>query len=343
MPPPPIVRVEGWREYVNRSSAKMPKLPSLEAYEAYSREQKKEFNKERKKYLSEMPLLETPQMKTIHEDALRLSVMNYSAPPGARPGIVLDGLGTVGKSSIATELGKKYELSWRKNILPQINNAIMNPIPVVYITLPGEIAISDFNRLITSFMGIPVPQSAKIPWVNDRIIDATQACGTTLFIIDDIHFLQMRNKTAQTVNNHLKYLASSTSATFIYAGINVEGSGLLMEGQSKEMAFASQTQHRFKTYAISPFERSSPKLKILLSSFEQNLPLIKHKAGKLADMSDYIHDRTGGFFGSISGLIREASYIAIDKGEEALNRVILEKVRLDYASEAHKKTSGSRA
>jgi Bacterial TniB protein len=254
LPPPPIVRIEGWQYFVQKPNAIRPAMPTAEAFGAMGGKEKKEFAKLRKKFHSEMPLLETPALSRIHAESIRLAAMNYSAAAGARMGIVLDGLGTVGKSSIAMELGKKYELSWRKNILPRIQSAhFSRPIPVVYVTLPGILAINDFNRLITSFMGISVPASATVPWLNDRIIDAMQQCGTSLVIIDDIHFLQMRNRTAQTVNNHLKFLASCVSATFVYAGINVEGSGLLAEGNSKEKAFVSQTQHRFKTF-VSGFQ-----------------------------------------------------------------------------------------
>jgi len=290
-----------------------------------------------------MPLLETPELSRIHSESIRLATSNYSAHPGARMGIVLDGLGTVGKSSIAMELGKKYELSWRKNILPKLQGGnFSRSIPVVYITLPGTLAIKDFNRLITSFMGLNVPASATAHWLNDRIIDATQECATSLVIIDDIHFLQMRNLSAQTINNHLKSLANCVSATFVYAGINVEGSGLLAEGKSQEKAFASQTQHRFKTFRISPYTKTSSDFKPLLSSFEASLTLMNQPLGTLASMSDFIHDRTGGFMGAINNLIREGANIAIDNGSEKLSRTLLEKVKLAFASEAHQSTTTSK-
>ncbi|MDQ3058004.1 MAG: ATP-binding protein [Pseudomonadota bacterium] len=343
LPPPPIVRIEGWQNYVQRPNAVRPAMPSIDEFAAMQNKEKKEFAKQRKKYHAEMPLLETPALSRIHADSIRLAAMNYSSPPGARMGIVLDGLGTVGKSSTAMELGKKYELSWRKNILPRIQGGnFSRPIPVVYVTLTGVIAINDFNRLITSFMGISVPESAKTSWLSNRIIDATQECGTSLIIIDDIHFLQMRNRTAQTVNNHLKSLASCVSATFVYAGINVEGSGLLAEGKSKEKAFASQTQHRFKTFPIFPFAKTSSDFKALLSTFEASLALMNQPLGTLAGMSDFIHDRTGGFMGAISNLIREGANIAIDNGSEKLSQTLLEKVKLAFASEAHQNTTTSK-
>jgi hypothetical protein len=344
LPPPPIVRVEGWQHHVRGNRATKPSMPSEKEFAAFTVQEKRGFAKLRKNYHAEMPLIETPTLAKVHSEAMGLAARNYRAAAGARMGIVLDGLGTVGKSSIAAELGRKYELSWRKTILPQLekHGGFLNPIPVIYVTLPGVIAISDFNRLITSFMGISVPVSAKIPWLNDRIIDATQACGTSLIIIDDIHFLQMRNRSAQLVNNHLKYLANCVSATFVYAGINVEGSGLLAEGKSKEKAFASQTQHRFKTFPIRPFAKTSGDLKPLLSAFEANLALMNQKPGTLEIMSDFIHDRTGGFMGAISNLLREGANAAIDAGSEELTRPLLQKVKLGFASEAHQKTTISK-
>jgi hypothetical protein len=343
LPPPPIVRVEGWQYFVNKKSALRPIMPTADVFAAMGSREKKEFAKQRKKYHSEMPLIETPELSKIHNEAIKLAASNYNAASGARMGIVLDGLGTVGKSSIATELGKKYELSWRKNILPKVDacKASMT-IPVVYVTLPGLVAIKDFNRLIVSFMGINAPASASVFWLNDRIIDAMQACAPSLVIIDDIHFLKMRNRSAQEVNNHLKYLANSVSATFVYAGINVDESGLLAEGNSKEKAYVSQTQHRFKLFSVAPFEKNSSNFKSLISSFEASLALMNHPQGTLVNFSDFIHDRTAGFMGAVSSLLREAANLAIDQGDEKISQTLLGKVKLAYASEAHQKTTISK-
>lgn len=343
LPPSPIVRVEGWQEYVNKAAVFKPVMPTVDVFEAMMPQAKKEFAKQRTKYHAEMPAVATPTLTTIHNAAIRLSSLNYTAAPGARMGVVLDGLGTVGKSTIAMELGKRYELSWRKHIQPKLMGVQSHRfIPVIYVTLPGNLTIKDFNRLITSFMNISTPASASVSWLSGRIIDATKGCCTSMIIIDDIHYLHMKNQESMAVNNHLKYLASCISATFIYAGINVEGSGLLREGKSKEKAFASQTQHRFKIYPISPFAKESAELKPLLSTFEARLALVRQPIGSLEQLSDYIHDRTGGFMGSISNLIREGANLAIQRGEERLSRSILEAVRLDFASEAHRQTTTSR-
>lgn len=343
LPAPPIVRVEGWQYFVQKQNIARPAMPSAQEFAAMQKPQKREFAILRNRYHSDMPLLETPALKKIHSDAIELAAMNYKAPAGAHMGIVLDGLGTVGKSSIAMELGKKYEISWRKNVLPRLQGGnFSDVIPVVYVTLPGLLSIKDFNRLITSFMGLNVPSGASVAWLNDRIIDAMQACMTTLVIIDDIHFLQMRNQSAQVINNHLKFLANCVSATFVYAGINVEGSGLLVEGKSKENAYASQTQHRFKTYSISPFAKGSKEFMELLATFESNLALMNQQPGTLANLSDFIHDRTGGFMGAISQLIREGANLAIKDESEKLSWNILNKVKLAYASEAHQDTTTSR-
>ncbi|MFN2556591.1 MAG: hypothetical protein ABR592_06910 [Nitriliruptorales bacterium] len=37
---------------------------------------------------------------------------------------------------------------------------------------------------------------------------------TTLFIVDDIHYLNLATREGQAVNDHLKYLANTVAATF---------------------------------------------------------------------------------------------------------------------------------
>ncbi len=44
-------------------------------------------------------------------------------------------------------------------------------------------------------------------------MEHARRCATSLILIDDFHFLNMREKESRRVNDHLKYLANSISAT----------------------------------------------------------------------------------------------------------------------------------
>lgn len=338
LPPPTLVRFEGWRTFVEATPAVRPAMPPLTDFHAMTKKEKSKFATDRKRYHGRFGPIETPALARIHEEALRLAALNYVSAPGARPGIVLDGEGTLGKSTISVELGKKYEKSLRKKLNRPIDAKLGSDfIPVVYVTLPGELTIRAFNRLIAQFLGIPGAANGDIDWLNERIIKTADECGVSLVIIDDIHFLKMKNRSAESVNNHFKYLASSMSATFIYAGIHVEDTGLFSESSSKDREKFSQTRHRFKKYTISPFQKGSADYLNLLLSFEKNLLLMLQSEKSILMLADYIHDRTDGYIGAISNLLREGANAAIQAGDERLSEKVLNRIRLDHAAEQHRK------
>lgn len=337
-PTPPLVRVEGWRTFVEAQPPARPVIPTAAEFAKFGKPERREFDLARKRYHAGFGPIETHWLKQIHAETLRLAALNFSAPPGARPGVVLNGLGTVGKSTIAAELGRKYERSLRR----QLKKAIAGEtgamyIPVVYVTLRGRMNIRSFNMLLAQFMGAPVSARSSEQTLDDTVVNTANDCGVSLIIIDDVHFLRMSKDYAKDVNNHLKYLASSISATFVYAGIDLDSTSLLTEGRSKDQAIYSQTQHRFKKYDIEPFARGSEEFQRLLASFDEHILLVNMEPGELLQMHLYIHDRTGGFIGAVSNLLREGANQAITDGSEKLTQTHLDAVKLDKAAEDHDK------
>lgn len=337
LPRPAITNYQEWRAFVEESVAARPTLLTLAEYRAMSDADRKPYNDERKRYHSRFGPLETPQLKNVHDEALRLAAINYGASPGARPGVILDGLGTVGKTTIVMHLGRKYERALRRKLkLPGCfpNGDLF--VPVVYISLPGDVTIKAFNWLVVEYFNIPAPRSAREEWLTRQIVRIAKACGTSMFIVDDIHFVKMKNRTGETINNHFKFLANCISSTFVYAGINLEGTQLLSEGASREKAIFSQTKHRFKKYDINPYHNGGTEYRSLLASFEHHLLLVKQEPGMLVDqLANYIHGRTAGYIGAISNLLREGANLAIDRGDERLSTRLLDQITLDHAAEEY--------
>ena len=213
-------------------------------------------------------------------------------------------------------------------------------IPVVYINLPATMAIMNFNHLIAKFYNIPISRSAREEAVTDAIKEAAADCGTSLFIFDDIHFLEIKNRTHRTLNNHIKSLANSISATFVYVGIDLAKTGLLTEGKSTKELNNTQTGHRFKKFDLAAFSMESPveaaSFRHLLDYFETHLMLYKQKPGDLFEhFGQYILDRTAGFIGPITHLLRECGHLAITSGVEKFSISNFQKIRLDHDSEKH--------
>lgn len=345
LPEPPVNDYLGWKRYVDKPGATRPAMPTDDEFKAMDAESKKSFRRIRKIYHSKFGPIETDYLGQVLSDAINLAAANYNMAPGARPGIVLDGLGTVGKSTIVMEIGKKYEKLIRKSLnLPHNLPNGSTFIPVAYISLPGNLSIKRFDARMVSYFNIPIPSKSSDMWLSEQIITTARECGTSLVIVDDVHFVNMRNKSGKEVNNHFKYLASHISATFLYAGIYLDKTLLMSEGASIEKAHRSQTAGRFKRYRIEPFKKGSEPYASLIATFDSHLLLMNQTIGDLYEtFGDYIHDRTNGFIGAISNLLRTAANLAIDNGTERITKSLLDRVQLDEASENHRSTTPNKS
>lgn len=333
-----IVTYEDWRAFVSRPPAVRPEIPTYASYKVMSAQAKKTFNLARTEYHNAFGPIFVPAMEKIHNASLRLATQNLRAQPGARPGIIMDGISTVGKSTIAMQFGRRYERLITNNFQITTTPTGHAFLPVAFVNLPAEMSIRSFNRQLARFYNIPFSKSADSDFLTARILEWAADCATSLFILDDIHFLQIKNRTHQTLNNHFKQLANAVAATFMYAGIDLEGTGLLGEGTSVQKAHMSQTGHRFKKFDLRPFQIENAKSKAeflsVLTAFERELLLFEQPVNSLAkDLGDYIAARTNGFMGPISTLIREGASIAIRSGAERITTDVLKKIKLDNVSE----------
>ena len=336
-PDPPITTYEGWRAFVNKEQPKRPVVPTPAQWESLPGSDKAASKRERAIWHAEMPPLETSAVTKINQIVTRLATLNYRAAPGARPGVAVDGLGAVGKSTILMEIGRGYERSVRKrfHLGPNDDLGLNEFIPVVYVTLPGTEAVKQFDWELVHYYGLPMAKSSTQERLDKAIEKAAIGCGTTLFLIDDIHFLKLSNRSAQVVNNHIKSLASRIPATFVYAGIDLDRSGLLAEGRSDTNRELSQTDHRFTRCEVRSFDCDSKEFDLLLSAFEAALCLVKTVKGDLVRMKVYVHQRTNGFIGAIAHLLKEGANLAIRNGEERITQSLLDKITISRAAELH--------
>ena len=161
---------------------------------------------------------------------------------------------------------------------------------------------------------------------------------TTLFIVDDIHYLKLGTREGQAVNDHLKYLANTIAATFVYAGIDCELTGLMTEGFSPSTDARSQTKSRFTLLDVGSFDDRSPegrtRWRAILAAFEPELVLLESRPGDLSKtLAPYLYWRTSGVIGTMSALLREGAALAVERGVERLSESLLDEVEVDADAE----------
>ncbi|MFB9992526.1 TniB family NTP-binding protein [Deinococcus oregonensis] len=348
-----------WREFVALPAPIKPVKPKKIEMDELARDPEKlrAFNRQRIDYHNSFGPIFTPDMEYVHSIFLPIIRANVVGPPGARLGGVIDGDGTIGKTTIVASLGRTYEIEMKREYPDEYTRKGDIFLPVAYVTLRGATTVKGFSTQLARYFSTPYRKGADADEITDLVVENAKRCATSLILVDDIHYLKNRTKTGQDVNNHLKYLINRIPATFIFCGIGVKDNEFFSEGFSKAMSRKSQTRRRFvhvplytfKQDTQSPEPTESQTLKLqpqtqstkpggwddLLQLFEKNLILGKRTEGMLIKHRDYIYRRTGGYMGALTRLIRTSANLAITDpaGGETITKQLMNKVMLDVGAE----------
>ena len=95
-----------------------------------------------------------------------------------------------------------------------------------------------------------------------------------LVLVDEIHNLNLATSAGEDMSDHLKYFTEHLPATFVYAGIDVERSGLFTGVRGKQIAGRSSS-------STGPFPYQH-EWKGLVAAMEGALRLHRHEPGSLA-------------------------------------------------------------
>lgn len=329
---------EEWRAYLNLTPPPRPNMSSRAEYEAMSEQAREQFNDARDDYHSANVIVRTDAMNVIHEEITVHMKMNRRAPAGARRGVVIDGLPGVGKSTLVKMFGANYELGLRRKDPDkfaksmEIDGFLCDYTPVLYVSVTSEATPKDLSKVIADWFHTPYKASATKTDITNKVLRDMKLCGVSLVIVDDLHFLDLSVKEGKVVNDHLKYLANYCSATFVYTGVNLERSGLFLEGSAAQRA--TQTSGRFSLHKLGPFKiKTAQQVRewaAVIKTMEDALVLYKHKPGSLATRNwEYIHKRTGGSIASLHELIRKGALRAVMTGQEAITKTLMDKITLD--------------
>ncbi|MCC3773621.1 TniB family NTP-binding protein [Streptomyces sp. UNOB3_S3] len=335
---------EEWRIYLNNRPPERPRMPSYDAYIKLSVDERDDLNDARADYHSALAIVRTPQMRRIHHLIERRMRMNARQTAGARRGIIVDGPPTVGKSTLVKMYAADYEHKLRRRFPEkfadgyELDGVFVDYTPVVYVSIPAQATPKDLSILFADYLGLPDKSGTKQK-ITKHVLATMQAVGVELVIIDDVHFLDLSLKEGRVVNDHLKYISNHTAATFVYTGVELKKSGLILEGQTSTRA--SQTAGRnnlceVKNFGFRTAEEKREWAEVVVA-LENTLELYRHKPGQLVKLSPYLHDRTGGSICGLSDLLRESAVEAVMSGEEAITRRLMDTIEIsEYAEAAYR-------
>ena len=87
------------------------------------------------------------------------------------------------------------------------------------------------------FLGLPpVRRGHNTTDIADAVCQVLIEARCDLVLVDEIHNLNLATSAGEDLSDHLKYFTEHLPATFIYAGIDVERSGLFTGIRGKQIA-----------------------------------------------------------------------------------------------------------
>jgi hypothetical protein len=140
-----------------------------------------------------------------------------------------------------------------------------------------------------------------------------------------------RTRSGAETSDQIKHLGERIAATFVYAGVDVDTSPLLVGPRGQQLA------GRFKLLCNDPLPYGTQAQRQvwteLVTDMENALRLHTHRPGTLSRQAAYLHRRTAGVIGSLSYLIREAAVTAILNDTEHISKDLLDTIDLDIRAE----------
>jgi len=343
-----MMSVEDWEAFrASRLASRPPVLLTRPQYASLGTVDQRLYDIARSAWHSNLPKLSTPMTQAVMDEIrISLQVDMMTTGPGVRRGIIVSANSNHGKTTVVLEaLAQHAELLTslyaRVGSGPRVRD---RHIPIVAVTCPPKATIAKLCYRILDFYGMPYRKSESDGALGDKVRKCLQACGSKVLFIDEISRLNMLREDAQITFDFIRDIQDS-SATVILAGVDIEHTGLLIEGQylREDGDLKTQTEARFTRLPLPKFNQDGGAGMQAwvdhLSGVEDQLMLLDKYAGMLSiDHADWLFDATDcGVIGSLSHIVKHACVRAIERGRktgtEVIDLEILQAVALDWAAE----------
>ncbi|MGN9843734.1 TniB family NTP-binding protein [Nonomuraea sp. H19] len=324
----PTTTLEGWQRFIAADPPRFELLPQQQ-WRQLGDPERRDYDEARIAHHAELVVVTTSAISEITTEGRLLTLLNQREI-GARRGLIVSGAAATGKTTAIKQLGRFHELRTR-NRYP----ASTDRIPIVYVTAPPKGSPRKLAMEFARFLQLPPARPRQnVTDIADAVCQVLIDARTDIVVVDEIHNLNLATSAGEDLSDHMKYFTEHLPATFIYAGIDVERSGVFTGTRGKQIA------GRCSVITTGAFPYNT-EWKQLVAGMESALRLHQHEPDTLVGLSKYLHQRTGGLIGTLSHLVRAAAIRAILTESEAITKSSLERVRVDYAAESATRRSGA--
>ena len=194
-------------------------------------------------------------------------------------------------------------------------------IPILAMQMPSSPTINRFYTMLLYSLNAPSFGSRRLSELEQLSLRILRQVGVRMLIIDEVHNILAGSASQQReFLNLIRFLGNKLQIPIVCVG-------------TKEAYLAirsdAQLENRFEPFLL-PLWTLDDDFYSLLASFAAVLPLRRPSELHIPKIANFILSKSEGPIGEITTLLTRAAILAVDTGEECINRRILNLV--DYAS-----------
>jgi hypothetical protein len=329
----------GFTQYVD--AAAREELPRVDRrrLEAMSGVERAAFDRARRVWNANTPIVNTPQMRYAFDVAGQVLYSSGRDGNRLRGSVALDSMAGVGKTTIAQCFVRdfareQYRLHGRRT---GPKNDLHQRLPVAYVSLTASTTLKALNQKLLEFYAHPAASKTTRARLEKLAAKCVRDCETRIIVIDDLHFVDLGQRNGLEVVKHLKSLANVMPVTFLYTGVQLREHGFFAEGTGLDARHA-QTARRTVRCTVDAFTLETTAGRKawggVLTQFEEHLRLAGAASGMLTRHGQELFDRTQGHIGSLLDLISTATSLAISTGTEDITSPIIARAAVDSGAQA---------
>lgn len=264
----------------------------------------------RKQYMVRGPVVHTAQFAAIETEILRRLMLNRYKSHG-KLGVIVSGEPNIGKTTTVTQIARRFERRRR-----DVGRVGSNAFPVIYVSVPPSCTPKLMLGEFAHFLGLPERPRYNTGELMNTVASVIATCGTELIIVHEIHNLNQKYRQMAEASDTLKQLSEKCPGTFVYAGVDVEASGLLLGTRGRQITSRFQIMH------LEKFARTVSEKRLwadLLVAVEGSLGLLDQEPAAILRHERELHKVTDGVIGDLTSTLHMLAIDAIDSGAERLD------------------------
>lgn len=329
-----LSRKEGFAARAEGQHRKRPDLLTPRQLHNLSRAAREEYDDQRAVWHANLPTIKTSQLLELREDLADIVYSNRQDGDKAKGAIAIEGSAGIGKTHSVLDFAYDYH-NGQISRQGRMTAAGDERWPVCRVGMAGNTGIKDFNRAMLAFYNHAASKRGTAAQFADRALDCVLSCETKLLVVDELHFLRQRTTSVQ-ISNQFKYISNEFPLTIIFIGIGLRQRGLYSDGAYAD-GILGQSGRRITPLHLREFTIDTAvhrrEWRRLLLALEKQIVLTQKTTGMLAEHPHYLFERSSGRLGPLTTLISRACQRAVRTGTEHIDKELLDRVRIDAASE----------